>query len=268
MSTLSVIIPVYNSSPFIRRCLLSVEAQKLTDFEVLLIDNCGTDDSIPQAEAFIRNSKREDISYRIAATATNNGPAGARNLGLQLATGEYVAFLDADDWIEPDMYSTLIANAQGADLSCGNIRQDFEDGREPRVLTNPRVPRGEITVPVRRCLLRSYVSYFTTYIYRREWLIANGIVFPETRSAEDSAFLTCCLLSANRIEQTERPLYHYIIHRGSLTARRVWKGDDKRRAFATVIDYARRQGLFPLYRWQLYYIYVKKALLVPILEML
>ncbi|MBR4521301.1 MAG: hypothetical protein IKO63_07800, partial [Paludibacteraceae bacterium] len=93
-------------------------------------------------------------------------------------------------------------------------------------------------------------------------------VFPATRSAEDSAFLTCCLLSANRISQTERPLYHYVIHKGSLTARRVWKGVDKRRAFGTVLDYARKQGVMSIYRWQLYYIYVKKALLVPILELL
>ena len=268
MPKVSIIIPVYNSAKYIRRCLLSVNSQTLTDMEVLLIDNCGIDDSIAIAEAFISQSKREDIAYRIFATPTNNGPAAARNLGLQLATGEYVAFLDADDWVEPDMYALLYTKAKGADLSCGNLSQDFEDGRQPRILTNPRLPHTEITVPVRRWLLRSFVSYFTTYIYRRDWLMEHGIAFPETRSAEDSAFLTCCLLSANRIVQTEKPLYHYVIHTGSLTARRVWKGADKRRAFGAVLDYARKQGVMSIYRWQLYFIYVKKALLVPILELL
>ncbi|MBQ7531903.1 MAG: glycosyltransferase [Paludibacteraceae bacterium] len=268
MPKVSVIIPVYNSSQYIKRCLQSVASQKLTDLEVILIDNCGTDDSIALAEAFIRHSNRKDLTYRIAATPTNNGPASARNLGLQLATGEYVAFLDADDWIEPDMYEQLYAKAQGSDMCCGNLWQDFEDGRESHILKNTRMPQGELTISMRKQVLRSFVSYFTTYIYRREWLVQNGIVFPDTKSAEDSAFLTCCLLSANRIQQTEEPFYHYIIHRGSLTSRPVRKGPDKRRAFRAAIGYAKRKGLYTTYRAQLLYLYIKKAVFVPVVEYL
>ena len=268
MSKVSVIIPVYNSAQYIKRCLQSVNAQKINDLEVLLIDNCGTDDSIALAEAFIRHSRRKDITHRIAATPTNNGPAAARNLGLQLATGEYVAFLDADDWIEPDMYESLYAKVQGSDMCCGDLWQDYEDGRESHILRNNRMPQGELTISMRKLVLRSFVSYFTTYIYRREWLLQNGIVFPETKSAEDSAFLTCCLLSANRIQQVSTPFYHYIIHWGSLTSRPVKKGDDKRRAFRTVFAYAKRQGLLATYRAQLIYIYLKKAVLVPTIEYL
>lgn len=268
MYKVSIIIPVYNSAAYIERCLQSVWSQTLRDIEVLLIDNCGTDDSIAIAKAFISRQARKDISCRIAATPTNDGPAQARNLGLQLAQGEYVAFLDADDWVEKDMYEMLYTNARSADMSCGNIWQDFESGAPSRILTNPVMPQGELTKTLRRRLLKTFVSYFTTYIYRRAWLQENDIRFPATRSAEDSSFLTCCLLSANRIAQTDRPLYHYVMHAGSLTSRRVWKGADKRKAFGAVMSYARRQGLMRDYRWELYYIYVKKALLVPILEML
>ena len=268
MYKVSIIIPVYNSAAYMERCLQSVWSQTLRDIEVLLIDNCGRDDSIAIAKAFISRQARTDIAYRIAATPTTDGPAQARNLGLQLAQGEYVAFLDADDWVEKDMYELLYTNARSADMSCGNIWQDFESGAPSRILTNPVMPQGELTKTLRRRLLKTFVSYFTTYIYRREWLLEKGIMFPSTRSAEDSSYLTCCLLSANRIAQTDKPLYHYVMHAGSLTSRRVWKGADKRRAFGAVMDYARRQGLMRDYRWQLYYIYVKKALLVPILEML
>ena len=109
---------------------------------------------------------------------------------------------------------------------------------------------------------------------RVEMLPEDGGCRPKARaglaSRRSSAHwpLTCCLLSANRIAQTDKPLYHYVMHAGSLTSRRVWKGADKRKAFGAVMNYARRQGLMRDYRWQLYYIYVKKALLVPILEML
>lgn len=84
MPKVSIIIPVYNSAEYIRRCLLSVASQKLTDLEVILIDNCGTDDSMEMVERFIRHNRRQGITYRIAATATNNGPGQARNLGMQI----------------------------------------------------------------------------------------------------------------------------------------------------------------------------------------
>lgn len=268
MYKISVIIPVFNASRYIERCLQSVEAQTLTELEVLLIDNRGTDDSIAVAEAFVARSTRKDIRYRFAATPENNGPAPARNLGLQMAEGEYVAFLDADDWIEPDMCETLYSNAKGADMSCCNIMQDFEDGQPSRVLANPTMPKGELTIATRRQLLRQFASHFTSYIYKREWLMRNGILFPETRSAEDSAFLTCCLLTANRIEQTEKALYHYVMHAGSLTKRRVWKGADKRRAMRATMRFAEEKSLFADYKWQLRYVYMKKALIVPIVEML
>ena len=268
MAKVSIIIPVFNASRYIERCLQSVEAQTLAELEVLLIDNRGTDDSIAVAETFVAHSKRKDILYRFAATPENNGPAPARNLGLQMAEGEYVAFLDADDWIEPDMCETLYADAKGADMSCCNIMQDFEDGQPSRVLANPVMPQGELTVATRRQLLRRFASHFTSYIYKREWLMRNEILFPETRSAEDSAFLTCCLLTANRIEQTEKALYHYVLHTGSLTRRRVWKGADKRRAMRATVVFAKKKGVFAAYKWQLRYVYMKKALIVPIVEML
>ena len=268
MCKVSIIIPVYNVSQYIERCLQSVAAQTLTELEVLLIDNCGMDDSVAKAEAFVAACKRADISWRFAATTSNDGASSARNLGLQLATGEYVAFLDSDDWVEPDMYERLYANAQGADLSCCNLIQDFEDGRPSRLLCNIPMPQGELTITERKRLLTHFVSYFTTFIYRREWLIANAVIFPATHSAEDSSFLACCLLIANRITQTDKPMYHYIIHAGSLTQRKVWKGRDKRRSLRMTLGFAKRQGLYATYRWQLRFLYIKKALLVPIVEYL
>ena len=268
MCKLSVIIPVFNASQYIERCLQSIEGQTLSDFEVLLVDNRGTDDSISVAESFVARSVRKDICYRFVATPENNGPAPARNLGMQLAKGEYVAFLDADDWVEPEMYEMLYENAHGADMSCCAIQQDFADGRAPRVLENPVFPKSELTISARKRLLTRFAAHFTAYIYRREMIASHGIVFPDSRSAEDSSFLTCCLLSATRVAQTNKAMYHYVIHQGSLTGRKVWKGGDKRRSLRAMLDYARRQGLMQTYRLQLYYIYVKKAWIVPILEML
>ncbi len=268
MYRISIIIPVYNSAPYIEQCLASVSAQTLSDIEVILVDDHGTDESMSIARDFVSRSERKDISFLFAATETNSGPAAARNIGLTLAKGEYVAFLDADDWVEEDIYERLYSVANGADMACCNLSQDFEDGRSSRLLQNTHMPQGNISVRERKKLLMRFVSYFTTFIYRRRWLTEQGICFPDTKSAEDSSFLTCCLLSARQIEQVDKPLYHYMIHAGSLTTRKVWKGGDKRKALGAVLSYAHKQGLMTSYRWQLYYIYVKKALIVPILEMI
>jgi glycosyltransferase EpsH len=249
---------------------VSVEKQTLREIEVIMIDDHGSDDSISLAQAFVARSKRQDIVYRFIETPQNSGPAFARNLGIKEAQGEYVAFLDADDWIEPEMYETLYANAKAedADLSCCNLIQDFEDGTPSKVLRNPHLDSGEFTNAAKKHFLNTYVSYFTSFIYRREWLLSNELLFAETKSAEDSSFLACCILAAERIAQKEEPYYHYIIHSGSLTQRKVWKGREKRKAFAAVIDFAKRKKMLCTYWPQLFYIYLKKALLVPIYEMI
>ena len=270
MINLSIIIPVYNVARYIERCLRFVEAQTLHDIEVIFVDDHGQDDSISIAKEFTQKNVRKDIHYVYTATPTNSGPAVARNMGIQAASGEYIAFLDADDWVEPEMYETLYQNARmyQVDLSCCNLIQDFEDGTPSKVLRNPHLDSGEFTNAAKKHFLNTYVSYFTSFIYRREWLLANELLFAETKSAEDSSFLACCILAAERIAQKEEPYYHYIIHSGSLTQRKVWKGREKRKAFAAVIDFAKRKKMLCTYWPQLFYIYLKKALIVPIYEMI
>ena len=270
MKTLSIIIPVYNASAYIIPCMQSVEAQTLRGIEVILVDDHGQDDSIEKAKEYVAGSQRKDIHYVFAQTPNNSGPAAARNIGLRQAQGEYIAFLDADDWIEPQMYEMLYGNAKthNADLSCCNASQDFEDGRPSRVMTNPKVADGVFSIAAKKRFLMTYVAYFWSFIYRREWLLANQITFADAKSAEDSSFQACCVLAAERIAQTDQPLYHYNIHSGSLTQRKIWKGQDKRKAFASLFAFARRKGLLSTFRLQLWYIYIKKALLVPIVEMI
>ena len=270
MINLSIIIPVYNVARYIERCLRFVEAQTLHDIEVIFVDDHGQDDSISIAKEFTQKNVRKDIHYVYTATPTNSGPAVARNMGIQAASGEYIAFLDADDWVEPEMYETLYQNARmyQADLSCCNLIQDFEDGTPSKVLRNPHLDSGEFTNAAKKHFLNTYVSYFTSFIYRREWLLSNEILFAETKSAEDSSFLACCILAAERIAQKEEPYYHYIIHSGSLTQRKVWKGREKRKAFAAVIDFAKRKKMLCTYWPQLFYIYLKKALIVPVYEII
>lgn len=270
MIKLSIIIPVYNVERYMERCLQFVDSQTLHDIEVILVDDHGQDDSMSIAKETIQQHTRKDIHYVFAQTLTNSGPATARNIGIQTAKGEYIAFLDSDDWIEPEMYETLYSNAKRykADLSCCNLVQDFEDNRPSKVLKNPLVENGDFNEAAKKHFLTTYVSCFTSFIYRRAWLLENEIFFTKTKSAEDSSFLACCILAAERIAQKNAPYYHYVIHSGSLTQRKVWKGREKRKAFAEMIDFAKRKKLLRTYWLQVFYVYVKKALIVPVYEMI
>ena len=101
---ISVIIPVYNKEEYLRQCVDSVLAQSCRDLEILLVDDGSTDESLSICRAY----EKEDSRVRVIEKE-NGGASSARNLGIEEAKGEYIGFVDADDWIEPGMYETLQA---------------------------------------------------------------------------------------------------------------------------------------------------------------
>ncbi len=166
-------------------------------------------------------------------------------MGMQEAKGEYIAFVDADEWGEPTMFEVLYNAAWkvNADLSAGAISWDYPDGQHT-IAVNPHVGTGTLNESKRRFLLRYYVSNFTGMIFRREWLLENNLRFPAARSGEDSSFMGQCYLIANRIAQCDEPFYHYIIHADSIShKRRVWRGAEKRKAFRAMLDFAKAHNL-------------------------
>lgn len=266
MPVISIIIPVYNVAPYIERCLDSITHQTLQDLEVILVDDHGQDNSIDIARDYIQTHHLS--AWRIIETPTNSGPGIARNIGMEEANGEYVAFCDADDWVEPTMYEQLYTQAKTyqADISSSAAILDYSDGSH-RLLLNPEISNGEVRVKQRRYLLTHFVSNFTTMLFGRAWLNQYSIRFPNARSGEDSSFMGQCYLVAQRIAQTNQPLYHYVIHVDSISHRKhVWRGKDKRKAFGYLLDFAKRNQLWSAYRYQLILLYIKKALLTPIKE--
>lgn len=112
--SISIIIPTYNVAPYIRKCLESIAAQIYKGpIECLIIDDCGTDNSILIAEEFIKdynsiNHKSSTINFKIIHREKNGGLSAARNTGIREAKGDYIAFLDSDDFVTPDAYSKLL----------------------------------------------------------------------------------------------------------------------------------------------------------------
>ena len=265
----SVIVPVYNVAPFITDCMESLSAQTLREIEVIWVDDQGQDNSIQLIADYITSHKLQE-SWRIVTMPENGKPARARNFGLSFATGEYVLFIDADDWIEPKMIEVLYNNASqyNADISSSAAIMDFTDGSH-RVMTNPFVGSGLLSDKQRTYIMRHYVSNFTTMLFLRSWLQENEIFFPHSYSGEDSSFMGMCYLVCRRIAQTDEPLYHYRIHDNSISHRKhVYRGMQKKAAFQALLNFARSKGLLATYRWTLYWIYFKKVIVTSVMDYL
>lgn len=265
MKKISIIIPVYNSEDFIVSCLCSVLAQTLTDIEAVIVDNCGTDDSIVFAREYLKDYTGP-VSFKFVSTEHNSGPGAARNLGIAQATGEYVCFLDSDDTLESDYCRKLYESAKefDTDLTCCNLRSVVYDWSS-EICKNPPIKNGEFDYQSKVFFLTHFISYFTTYVYRKEFLLENGITFPSTRSSEDSCFLAGALLAAKRISAVPEPLYNYIIRENSLTcAKDETRYKDKLSSFSTLLKFAREKGFYDEYKPELDFLFIKKGYLITV----
>ncbi|MBR1576414.1 MAG: glycosyltransferase family 2 protein [Bacteroidales bacterium] len=263
----SVIIPVYNARDYIIPCVESLVNQSLEDIELLFVDDHGSDDSMDAVRRYAEGYSGKK-QFRFLETPSNSGPGVARNIGIEAATGEYIAFVDSDDWIERDFCESLYKAAarKNADLSWCDLRQDNLRDGSSRELTHPRISSGDFNEKKHKAFLTQFVSYFWTFLYRREFLVRHALRFPGTSSSEDTCFLTCCILAARRIATVEKPLYHYVLRSRSLSTKvDPGKYRQKLRSFEDLLAYARRHDLYEPYKDEMDFIYVKKAFLMAAL---
>lgn len=204
---ISVIIPVYNTEKYLRECLNSVLRQTYVDLEVIAVDDGSTDGSGDILENFAKTDKRLKVIRR-----ENGGVSRARNTGLKAATGEYVAFVDSDDTINPDMYKTLESAAEktGADIVTSDIIVDGivkENLLVPDILYDKARIRKEV-LPQFTVENGIYTYEFTTKIIKRE--ILKGIEFYEGFSfQEDTMFMICAFAAANSLVYVKQAFYNY-----------------------------------------------------------
>lgn len=207
---LSVIVPVYNASKYLRPCLDSILSQSYPDFEVLLVDDGSTDDSGSICDEYARRDSRVRVFHK-----TNGGVSSARNLGLDQAQGEFVCFVDADDVVLADALSILVKGMKnGADLSIGGYEvYDECDNRTFSV-------RERLTenISVRECMVQMYYPKYYYYqgylwnkLFRREIIQADSLRFDESIFFnEDRLFVVQYLCSCKSfVSFSTEPVYKY-----------------------------------------------------------
>jgi glycosyltransferase involved in cell wall biosynthesis len=206
---LSVVIPVYNGTPFLPRLIESLLAQERVPDEVIFVDDGSTDGSA----AMIARLGAGLTGLRVIGQK-NQGQAVARNVGMRQATGRYLAFLDADDFAEASMYATLVALAESEqlDIAMGNA-WNFYEGRKPDTLVYRDVAdTGVITGEAwfqQRWLSRYLPHYCWMHVYRRSFIDRHGFAFPLADPHEDVVWVTETLLAARRFHFVPVPLHYY-----------------------------------------------------------
>lgn len=263
MPKVSIIIPVYKAEETIAACLDSVTTQTLDNLEVLMVNDHTCDGSIDIAQQHLKQYSGP-IRFIFLETDTHGSPGAARNLGIEKATGDYLAFLDSDDTLDSVFCEKLYSAAiqEKADLAFGHISIDQADGYSV-IKRNPPVTNGSFVGKAKQQYLRQFISYFTTYLYRRDFLVKNNIRFPNTHSAEDSCFLICSLLSAQRITSIDKALYHYHVHALSISQKRDpqrWR--NRLDSFRAMKQFAQQNSLYRPYRNTINWIILKKGWLM------
>ena len=264
MVKVSVILPVYGVAQYIEKCTQTLLAQTLEDMEFIFVDDHGPDNSIELVQKMIEGHPRKD-QFVFLKPEHNLGAGMARNYAIPEAKGEYIAFVDSDDWIEPTMFEELYneaVRAGGVDICYCQASKDYLDGQPSEILRNPMVEPGELTHEKRSYFLQHYVSLFWTFIYKRELIEKHGIRYPEDRSADDTFFETCNLFLAESAAHVDKPFYHYLIRPGSVcTTKDSSKYQKRLSTFRKLMTFAKEKGVYAEFKDEVDYIYIKKGYL-------
>lgn len=224
MPKISIIVPVYNGAKFLRPCIDSILAQSFCDLEIILVDDGSTDESPVICDGYVARDNRI-----ICIHQANTGAAAARNCGLKAATGEYIAFVDSDDWIDQDMYETMVnaAEEHNCDLVICDCLKESEAGS---CIYSHELPGGYynrdamVAQYFPQLLMPDTMEYPVTIsnwllLIRREVILKNCLSFPEgIRFSEDLLFgseIGYCAQSMTYLKGYTP--YHYRQHSTSVT---------------------------------------------------
>lgn len=211
---LSIIVPVYNMAADgkLEYCLESLVNQTIADYEIIAIDDCSTDSSMEILRAF---ENRYPGKFHAVHSQVNRKQGGAKNIGMEMAKGEWIGFIDSDDWVTPDFYERLIQKGEetGADIvGCDYHLTDKHSMEIGQVVhNNTKAQTGVLDEEKYKSLIIDGGS-LVVKVYRREVVIGHPSRFPEGIFYEDNALGNSWMLRAKRFEYIEEPMYYYYQH--------------------------------------------------------
>lgn len=211
---ISIIVPVYNGEKYIRRCIDSILSQTFSDIEILIINDGSTDSSEQIAKEYTQ--KHDNI---LLINKKNAGLPQSRKTGVENASGEYIGFVDVDDWIEPDMFNQLYNGCinNDADISCCGFWWDYETSKELSNKSDDSVHLlNGISAFEKLHTRKSIFQYAWNKLYKKE--LFEGVVFPTGNFVgEDYYIVTQLLGKSKKVAWIPNAYYHYIQSKNSMS---------------------------------------------------
>ena len=248
---ISVIIPMYNAARFVRQCLISVLSSKFADYEVIVVDDCSTDNSVSEVEKLLPHF---DGRLKIFSTEKNSGGAGVpRNIGIAKATGKYITFLDSDDFFLPTALNDFFTAAEQfkADVVHTEKFFDFDDAgkinfkREDLRLKHyeagdcvdvPTLEPDNLREKFCRCIDGKFLWMPWGKLYRREFLLGNKIEFPDMALTEDLVFCFNCFCVAKNYLRVPFVTNIYRVNTNSVSKKAMTSKDGVKLWLSSIIE--------------------------------
>lgn len=236
---LSVIIPVYKVENYLQRCLDSIINQTYKNLEIILVDDGSPDNSGKICDEYAQKDRRIKVIHQ-----KNKGLSGARNSGLKISKGEYLAFLDSDDWIEPEMYTVLIELIEENNLDMARCSIDQTDGKNNKIIL-PLKRNADKLIKDKRI----FELYFDEFLCKVVWnavykrAIVENVYYPEGLQSEDNYASGMYLFNCKRVMITTQILHHYWQNPNSITNSNTLRKSDICICTKLLIDNLQKKGL-------------------------
>lgn len=221
MPKVSVIVPVYNVEQYLAECLDSIISQTLQDIEIICIDDGSTDNSGKILDDYAVRDGRIRVIHQ-----ENCGQGIARNRGIKIASGDYIAFVDPDDWVAPEMFDEMYIAAlkNNADIVQCDYAEVYQNGHYKNILLKSK-QYDKFKISPNSCftyrdilptILTDIVYMAWSRIYKREMVNKNNILFSEYKRYEDHCWSLEAILCANKIFYIDKVFYKYRIRPSSI----------------------------------------------------
>ena len=235
---ISVIVTAYNIEAYLSRCLNSLLSQTYTNLEIIVVDDGSRDGTGEICDKYEARDTRIKVIHQ-----KNSGPSGARNAALTIASGEYIGYVDGDDWVEQNMYREMYyaCEQQGADVAICSYRQIGSE-KEQETFSNRRyILSREQALTTYICDDKSYHIYHSVWskLFRRD--VVENLRFAEGRKSEDILYTTYALVSCHTCVFLDTPYYNYLTNR-------------KDSIMNSEIEHRRFQDEIPFWREQIRYL--------------
>ncbi|HKM03792.1 MAG TPA: glycosyltransferase [Lachnospiraceae bacterium] len=247
---LSIIVPVYNmeADGKLNYCLDSLLMQTISDYEIIGVDDCSTDNSLDILKDYEKKYPDRVIAIH---SSVNKKQGGARNIGIKRARGEWIGFVDSDDWIAPTMYEELLTKAQetGADVvGCDYNLVTSHTMEVGKMIANNSMDQTGVLEEEKHKKLLMRPGSMVIKVYKSSVIREHNLCFPEHIFYEDNCAGPIWMLHFNHFEKVEKPLYYYYQFEDSTVHHiSVKKCEDRMTAGQLLVDWCKQSGYSKTY---------------------